>query len=874
MIVGVFGGLDGSSLLDLVDHECVGAGHVNAEASALDVAMNVNAGAGLHVDAALEAVDGALVGLELIEPAFEIVVPDGARVLGHGRSVLDVRRSATIGSVRRRARSRSRRMRGLVWAWMSLGFGSVGACSEHRPDASDGPADVLAVIAQPSMRTAWPSWGGELPASDLEQEAEIRTAEVERHAEAPSLVIGLAHQDARVRARAAWAIGRVGGEQAAARLVVALEDASTPAQIAALSFLEPPRTAPGEPPEPHGVWRLVEDALWVRYAVTEETAAAEALLLAIARVGGQRSQRWLAVDTAELPGGDDERSRYRAGMQAAAIACARGHGMRRDGLRSIARGLTSNETSVRTAAAYALSRCAGPSAEALAGPERGGLVERLAPMVVASDPEESRLAWRALAGLGEIVDEVPPAILGSQPPPWMVEVEAVSALAGHADGRRVLAERLAGFTLEDIDGPRVHVLLTALRGLRRAIDGTPELLVGVQALEPRVAELPVGDVRRAKALALIGCELRFLAALRTGDIEGLSQCSGAVEGLPSDYGETLVVDALLAMGGASTREEKMNALLQRARDPRSTVAAVALTGLADLDDPRISVVLREAVQRPDAGVQAAAASAIAARSVDASRRDDTIAPVLLETLQTLDDGHAIEARLAIVEALGHLARPRPPASANTKADPAQANIRSWLEPQIAVLARQPAWAIRSAAREALLGHDDLLAHFDELQPASFPDAFAPEIASAAEATASGLRLHTEAGAITIAFDGAPAPLMQANLVRLTERGYFDGVGFHRVVPGFVVQGGDPRGDGYGGPGWLVPCEWSNLRYERGTVGVALAGKDTGGSQIFVAQAPQPHLDGRYTVVGRVSEGMEVVDRLLVHDRITKAEVLR
>jgi cyclophilin family peptidyl-prolyl cis-trans isomerase len=111
------------------------------------------------------------------------------------------------------------------------------------------------------------------------------------------------------------------------------------------------------------------------------------------------------------------------------------------------------------------------------------------------------------------------------------------------------------------------------------------------------------------------------------------------------------------------------------------------------------------------------------------------------------------------------------------------------------------------------------------------------------------------------------------LVALAEAGFFDGLSFHRVVPGIVVQGGDPRGDGYGGPGYVVPCEWSNLRYERGTVGIALAGKDTGGSQFFGTQTPQPHLDARYTVVGHVATGLDVIDLLLPGDRIESVEVI-
>ena len=106
-----------------------------------------------------------------------------------------------------------------------------------------------------------------------------------------------------------------------------------------------------------------------------------------------------------------------------------------------------------------------------------------------------------------------------------------------------------------------------------------------------------------------------------------------------------------------------------------------------------------------------------------------------------------------------------------------------------------------------------------------------------------------------------------NFADLAERGYFDQLTFHRVVPGFVVQGGDPRGDGAGGPGYSIPCEVDDSRYVRGAVGMALAGKDTGGSQFFITLTPQPHLEGRYTIFAEVISGMDVADQLVEGDRI-------
>lgn len=112
-----------------------------------------------------------------------------------------------------------------------------------------------------------------------------------------------------------------------------------------------------------------------------------------------------------------------------------------------------------------------------------------------------------------------------------------------------------------------------------------------------------------------------------------------------------------------------------------------------------------------------------------------------------------------------------------------------------------------------------------------------------------------------------APLTVLSFKELAETGFYDGLNFHRVVPNFVVQGGDPRGDGWGGPPYYIRCEYSDERYGRGTVGIATSGKDTGGSQFFITHSPQPHLDARYTIFGQVTSGMEVVDQLVKGDII-------
>jgi len=131
---------------------------------------------------------------------------------------------------------------------------------------------------------------------------------------------------------------------------------------------------------------------------------------------------------------------------------------------------------------------------------------------------------------------------------------------------------------------------------------------------------------------------------------------------------------------------------------------------------------------------------------------------------------------------------------------------------------------------------------------------------------------TSKGAFTIEFLTEAAPLTVDNFIQLARRGYFNGQTIPRVVPNFVVQAGDPRGDQNGGPGYQIRCELNEVPFDRAAVGMALSGKDTGGSQWFVTHSPQPHLDGGYTVFGRVIRGMEVVDNIARGDTIRRVVV--
>jgi peptidyl-prolyl cis-trans isomerase B (cyclophilin B) len=113
-----------------------------------------------------------------------------------------------------------------------------------------------------------------------------------------------------------------------------------------------------------------------------------------------------------------------------------------------------------------------------------------------------------------------------------------------------------------------------------------------------------------------------------------------------------------------------------------------------------------------------------------------------------------------------------------------------------------------------------------------------------------------------------APNTVSNFVHLVDSGYYKGTTFHRVIQGFMIQGGDPKGDGTGGPGWTIADELTpGLKHETGTLSMANAGPGTGGSQFFVCHAPQPHLDGRHAIFGKMVSGYDVATRVEKGDPI-------
>ena len=132
-------------------------------------------------------------------------------------------------------------------------------------------------------------------------------------------------------------------------------------------------------------------------------------------------------------------------------------------------------------------------------------------------------------------------------------------------------------------------------------------------------------------------------------------------------------------------------------------------------------------------------------------------------------------------------------------------------------------------------------------------------------------MKTEKGDIHIEFFDEDAPNTVKNFKDLIQSGFYDGLNFHRVIPNFVIQGGCPNGTGSGGPGYHIPCEINTQKHLTGSLSMAHAGKDTGGSQFFICHSPQPHLDGVHTVFGKTSD-MDVVNSIEPGDRMISVVV--
>lgn len=315
----------------------------------------------------------------------------------------------------------------------------------------------------------------------------------------------------------------------------------------------------------------------------------------------------------------------------------------------------------------------------------------------------------------------------------------------------------------------------------------------------------------------------------------------------------LTARQLIALGHAG-RSGSLTVIQPFCQSENSEVAAAALEGLENLarNNPRSDTILQEtfhesvrALDSEDLPRIGLAAGILG----DSLFRRFEIVPPLVASLANLRPPDHTEAIQSIMDALKSIG--------DERAVPA-------LERQL----NQPDLQIRTraaAALEAITGRSYMSQNLQWFEPlyADYDFAFLSALPDTVPMT-----LETIRGNIQVELYKNAAPFTVMSIIKLTrQRGFYRGLTFHRVVPNFVIQGGDPLGSGWGGPGYSIRSEFSMLRFERGSLGMASSGKDTEGCQFFITHSPQPHLDGRYTVFGKVLSGMEIVDAIQVDDHI-------
>lgn len=698
------------------------------------------------------------------------------------------------------------------------------ACGGTRPPAAAAPAPPPPALA-------------EIPG--LEAAREARTGRLIELSRSPEPV---------VRERAVRALTRVGDEAALAALADLARSPDAAVQAAALWGL-------GVAGGGDGVEQR-EAALLQLYGGSKTDVARVAVLEALGRIASAASLRVLAAALSD--GASDVRTAAGLAVGMFGRRAIPLDGRVRDALYA-SDGHVDPE--VRYAMAYALAREHAP-------PQTGADAERavdvLSRLATDADPEVRIQAVLGLSKREQAGPEHLIAALGDFD--WRVRLQAVTALAGDrygVNGHAEAAEQLVrewGLAFGSPAGvASAHVLMEGLRALRMVGAEAPVQAAASALAADAAARLAAGDLDDAHTLiaSMVHCQaLAVVTGAGAAELAGLRECGGKQRrGWPRHARRALLAEVLVARAQAADEARAWLDELATDRDPRVRAAvlgnALALARLDPSWDEPVQRWLAAGIADREIEVAGTAADAIAGALADetlAARGYASLGAALAERARA--GAGDVELALTFLTALrdGRLAAGESACRA-ARSDGNRA-VR----------------AIARACIEALTGTDPGAAPPTRATPAPDVD---PTALLGKQVVWT---LVTTRGPIEIALEPDRAPWHVAVLAKLTSAGFYDGLMWHRVAAGFVVQGGAPGDSAWGGPGFVIPGEPSPGRYDRGTVGIADAGMDTGGSQIFLMHARAPHLEGRYTIVGKVTNGIDTMNALLVGDRIVTATI--
>ena len=444
-------------------------------------------------------------------------------------------------------------------------------------------------------------------------------------------------------------------------------------------------------------------------------------------------------------------------------------------------------------------------------------------------------------------------------PEWRVQVQLVRAVAARVPDNPELLSDLVPFLNSTNDHVKIAALLAFSALPKEIVQTSPDtallkpLLLRLASSSTEPAEMTRGEACVAVARLFPDDFVRNTPQLeqsvtqrqRTKILEGLSY-------IPTGRSLAIIMNALedssirVAMAGWD--------FIRRFLTP-STLALMR-SGDPSWEDARNALYRKSvsALQRGDMGITHLVSNALGDTTYFGLFRDsgqsDSLVLALLAAYGHLASPDDVEAMQSAVASMGEIGDARfIPVLEKALQDPDK-TVATFAAAALRKITRRDYSARIPMATKAL--HTDYdWALFESLR------------------TAHTATLKTSKGIIKVELRKNDAPFTVLSFVRLAKKGFYNGLTFHRVVPNFVIQGGDPRGDGWGGPGYAIRSEFSFAHFGRGAVGIASAGKDTEGCQFFITHSPAPHLDGRYTVFAVVVEGQDVVDRIQLGDTITE-----
>ena len=491
-------------------------------------------------------------------------------------------------------------------------------------------------------------------------------------------------------------------------------------------------------------------------------------------------------------------------------------------LRIIVPHTGSLDLETRWRAVYALTR----------GPSDPGAVPYLQRLLTDPEPLVRSLAARGLrAGTADTANLREPtvALLRSllTDPDAQVRINAVRSLGTYRDTANIA---LMVAMLAEGDG---NVVIAALESLVANGGGLGDI-----ENVARATDRPIG-IRNAALIALTRVAPDKAVVLA-------NEWLATPDWLNRLFGLRAMIATRTLIGAAAARQAVQD------KDPRVAAAALQFIATNDTLSPPYTLFIEKLADR-DPAVRAAALRGLQRR---ASPSD--LEP-LLRAYERAQQDTVTDAAMAAVDALGELARQDVPVE--------RSFFLRFHKPVDPLLHRRVIERIGP-------GPWGQARPIDTKKPPEYYRAVAHHyLHPDSTRVTARVRIETAGGQIIMALNPQQAPLTVLNFLSLAERGYFDGGRWHRVVPNFVLQDGDPRGDGEGGPGYVIRDEINRLRYTRGAVGMALSGPDTGGSQFFITHSPQPHLDGGYTIFGYVVSGIGVADRIIQDDPIVRIGVI-